>query len=206
MPIAINGSGSITGLSVGGLPDGSVQIADLATTGTASSSTFLRGDGAFAAAGGGKILQVVQTIKTDTASTSSTSFGDISGMSLSITPASSSNKVFVETRFKAVSGDVMYITLTTGDNTPIIQATGSGYTEMPSISIYSGGNSSGESWYNGAMDTVCKLHEPNTTNAVTYKLRWRVNSGTGYFNRNMDMGGQYNVAVASTITAFEVAA
>tara|TARA_R100001163_G_C5014858_1_gene159544 strand:+ start:78 stop:689 length:612 start_codon:yes stop_codon:yes gene_type:complete len=53
MPISINGSGSITGLSVGGLPDGSVALADLATTGTASSSTFLRGDGAFAAAGGG---------------------------------------------------------------------------------------------------------------------------------------------------------
>ena len=54
MPIVINGSGSITGLSVGGLPDGSVALADLATTGTASSSTFLRGDGAFAEAGGGK--------------------------------------------------------------------------------------------------------------------------------------------------------
>jgi|TARA_Y100000401_G_scaffold62436_1_gene49606 alpha-acetolactate decarboxylase len=57
MPISINGSGSITGLSAGGLPDGSIQLADLATTGTASGSTFLRGDGAFAEAGGGKILK-----------------------------------------------------------------------------------------------------------------------------------------------------
>lgn len=31
MPISINGSGSITGVSVGGLPDGSVTIADLAS-------------------------------------------------------------------------------------------------------------------------------------------------------------------------------
>ena len=58
MPISINGSGSITGLSAGGLPDGSIQLADLATTGTASGSTFLRGDGAFAEAGGGKVVQI----------------------------------------------------------------------------------------------------------------------------------------------------
>jgi hypothetical protein len=37
------------------ITDGIVTIADLATTGTASSSTFLRGDGAFAEAGGGDI-------------------------------------------------------------------------------------------------------------------------------------------------------
>ena len=155
--------------------------------------------------GGGKLLQVIQTEKTDTTSTSSTSWSDISGMSVTITPSSSTSKIFVETRFKAAAGDVVYISLTTGDGTPIIQASGSGYTEMPSLMIYSGGNSSGESWYNGDMSTVCKLHSPNTTNAVTYKLRWRVNSNTAYLNRNMDMGGQYNVAVASTITAMEVA-
>ena len=39
------------------MPDGCVQLADLATTGTASSSTFLRGDAAFAEAGGGKVLK-----------------------------------------------------------------------------------------------------------------------------------------------------
>ena len=42
----------------------------------------------------GKVLQVVSTTKTDTTSTSSSSYVDISGMSLSITPASSSNKIF----------------------------------------------------------------------------------------------------------------
>ena len=84
MAIAINGSGTITGISVGGIPDGTVDadalatnavanakvaddaigLAELSATGTASSSTFLRGDNAWAAAGGGKLLQVVQAIKT----------------------------------------------------------------------------------------------------------------------------------------------
>lgn len=48
MPIGINGSGTITGISAGGLPDGSVSMADLAATGTPSASTYLRGDGAWA--------------------------------------------------------------------------------------------------------------------------------------------------------------
>ena len=43
----------------------------------------------------GKILQVVQTNKQDMTSSSSTSYADISGMSVSITPSSSSNKVLV---------------------------------------------------------------------------------------------------------------
>ena len=62
MAIVINGSGTVTGLSAGGLPDNTVDngtmaddaigVAELSATGTASSSTFLRGDNAWAAAGG----------------------------------------------------------------------------------------------------------------------------------------------------------
>ena len=62
MAIVINGSGTVTGLSAGGLPDNTVDngtmaddaigVAELSATGTASSSTFLRGDNAWATAGG----------------------------------------------------------------------------------------------------------------------------------------------------------
>ena len=62
MAIVINGSGTVTGISVGGLPDNTVDngtmaddaigVAELSATGTASSSTFLRGDNAWATAGG----------------------------------------------------------------------------------------------------------------------------------------------------------
>jgi hypothetical protein len=51
MAVVINGSGSISGLSVGGLPEGVVTVSDLYATGTPSSTTFLRGDGAWAQAG-----------------------------------------------------------------------------------------------------------------------------------------------------------
>ena len=101
MPISINGSGSITGLSVGGLPDGSVALADLATTGTASSSTFLRGDGAFAAAGGGKLLQVVHFQTTTQFSTSSGTFVDVTNFNADIVPQTNS-KVLVQVTLMSV--------------------------------------------------------------------------------------------------------
>ncbi len=85
MPISINGSGSITGLSVGGLPDGSVQLADLATSGTASSSTFLRGDGAFAEAGGGKLLKIHDAVTTTAVHVTTPSRGD-TGLAITFTP------------------------------------------------------------------------------------------------------------------------
>ena len=47
MPITLSGSGTVTGISAGGLPDGIIQSADLAS------------------GVGGKILQVVSTTKTD---------------------------------------------------------------------------------------------------------------------------------------------
>jgi hypothetical protein len=53
MPITINGSGTITGISVGGLPDGVVTVSDISATGTPSSTTYLRGDGTWSTVSGG---------------------------------------------------------------------------------------------------------------------------------------------------------
>tara|TARA_R100000808_G_C2085211_1_gene107638 strand:+ start:43 stop:600 length:558 start_codon:yes stop_codon:yes gene_type:complete len=92
MAIQINGSGTITGISEGGLNDDSIAIADLSATGTASSSTFLRGDNTWAAAGGGKILQVVGAEEGNYVANPSgyTTFFD-----LDITPESASSKFIV---------------------------------------------------------------------------------------------------------------
>ena len=81
----LGSSGTITNLAVGGLPDDSVALADLSATGTASSSTFLRGDNTWAAAGGGKLLQVVQGTTATEVSSTPTSMAD-TGLTASITP------------------------------------------------------------------------------------------------------------------------
>ena len=102
MTIVINGSGTVTGISAGGLPDNiitnaemaddSVGIADLSATGTASSSTFLRGDNAWAAAGGGKLLQVVGN-DASTHTTINTTTKTSTGLLQSITPSKAGSKM-----------------------------------------------------------------------------------------------------------------
>ena len=62
----------------------------------ASGDTVALGAGALASGfGGGKILQVLQTVKTDTFTTTSTSFVDVTGLSVSITPATTSSKILI---------------------------------------------------------------------------------------------------------------
>ena len=76
MPVSINGNtGVVTGLAVGGLPDGTVDADTLASNAVTA--------GKLASGVGGKILQVKQAVKTDTASQGDTSnsYVDISGLS-----------------------------------------------------------------------------------------------------------------------------
>ena len=89
MPIVLNGSGTVTGISVGGLPDGIVDTDMLAANAVSSAK--------LASGVGGKILQVVPVIKTSgfSVTASSGNFSDITGLSASITLTGSSNKVLI---------------------------------------------------------------------------------------------------------------
>jgi len=82
MAISINGTGSITGLTAGGLPDGSIVAADLASGAITT--------GALPA---GTILQVQVTEKTANQEVNSSTHVDI--MSVTITPTSSSNPILL---------------------------------------------------------------------------------------------------------------
>jgi hypothetical protein len=89
MALVLNGSGSITGLSAGGLPDGSVTADDIASTLDLSGKTVTLPAGT-----GGKVLQVVQgTITNDVTTSSNTRVA--TGLKATITPSSSSNKVLM---------------------------------------------------------------------------------------------------------------
>ena len=106
MAITINGTANtVAGVAAGGINDNVVDngtmaddaigIAELSATGTASSSTFLRGDNAWAAAGGGKVVQVKYGQKSGTFTTASTTYEDVTGLEATITPTSTSNYIAI---------------------------------------------------------------------------------------------------------------
>ena len=92
MAITINGSGTVTGLSVGGLPDGTVDAGTLATDSVTSAkildATIASGDLASGVGGAGKVLQVQHVTDTAFSILGSSSH---TLMSLSVTPISSNS-------------------------------------------------------------------------------------------------------------------
>ena len=197
MPITLNGSGTISGVSVGGLPDGIVDtdmIAAAAVTGVKK--------------GAGSILQVVQTVKSDVFSSTSQTYVDITGLTVDITPVKANSNILVIAIIGSFGNtDVSNIALTTADGTAIIQGDIVSGKDSASTSAYTGGNSTGEGWYGNNPAPIIKLHDPSYTlgNAVTYKCRMKCNGNTFYLNRNQSDVSQYAVRTASTITAMEIA-
>lgn len=197
MPITLNGSGTISGVSVGGLPDGIVDtdmIAAAAVTGVKK--------------GAGSILQVVQTVKSDVFSSTSQTYVDITGLTIDITPVKANSNILVIAIIGSFGNtDVSNIALTTADGTAIIQGDIVSGKDSASTSAYTGGNSTGEGWYGNNPAPIIKLHDPSYTlgNAVTYKCRMKCNGNTFYLNRNQSDVSQYAVRTASTITAMEIA-
>ena len=114
MAIVINGSGTVTGISVGGLPDGIVDAGTLATN-SVDSAELIDGaiDTAHLASGvGGKVLQVVSATSTTSSSTTSTTYV-ASNLTVDITPADATNKVLVliQTVARVSTTGTMYYTL-----------------------------------------------------------------------------------------------
>ena len=198
MPIAINGSGSITGISAGGLPDGCVTADDLAS------------------GVGGKILQVKNAIKTDTASVTNATFVDISGLSISITPSSSSNKVLFRgyVSMSSEANTIMALKIFR-DSTEIGKSTADSTAANNSTATAAALNvSSVTSIVSNHMEQLQfeVLDSPNTTSAVTYKVQfaeislYQYQSVVLYVNRPHNNTSSNRHGTISSITAMEVAA
>ena len=205
--ITLAADGSVT------LPNDTVDVATLSASGTASSSTFLRGDNAWAAPGGGKILQVVGASKTDTASASvaTTAFLD-TGFTVTITPSAATSKVLLLGMITASTDDDQAL------DTQLRRKIGSA-----SVAALTGANADAASnrpqfhamGIHHKSTWVANIHinyldSPNTTDAVIYSFQLHHGSGstrTMYLNRHHDdqdntERGRYT----SHLTAIEVGA
>ena len=150
----------------------------------------------------GGIIQVKQALVNTTVSAAhggTTTFTNISGMEVAITPSSSSNKI------------LLYYTVnygnSTSDRNDLLRIT-------RNASVISDIIGSGGSVANG--NALCRLStnqqiichsnmvidEPATTSEVTYRMQWSgESSGTRYMNRR---GGSSEYVTTSHLTAMEV--
>ena len=119
----------------------------------------------------GKILQVVGT-QTDTVfSTTSTSFVDVTGFSLSITPSSTSNKILVLLDFMYGNSGSYINACQLKRNTDVI-ALGDPVNNLGNVYLAHG--SAGQGFGNFGINY---LDTPNSTSALTYKLQVLTASG-----------------------------
>ena len=194
MAISLNGTGSITGVSVGGLPDGIVDTDTLAANAVTSAKLPA-----------GSILQVVQGTFTSKTTTTSSTYVD-TGLSVSITPTSSSSKVFIMTSF--LFGQTRDPVLAQNNMKTFTLVRGS--TDIaPGNSRFFAHQDQASGNINWAEQTqICAINfldSPSTTSATTYKLQMKTDfSGTEiYFNTRANGNGDHQGS--STIIAMEVA-
>ena len=153
----------------------------------------------------GKILQAQTATKTDTFSSTSTTFTDLTDITVNITPASSSNKVLVNVSLalsnSSTTGAWCYVNLVR-DSTNILLGDAASNRTRCSFQVH--GMHTGEH----VPHTYFFLDSPSTTSATTYKVQVRTNTGTMYLNRsNRDNDhAAYDGRSTSTITVMEVGA
>jgi len=188
--------------------DNSSKLATTSTgvtvTGTLSATAFSGDGSALTGVGGGKVLQVVTATKTNTQTTNSSSFIDITGLSASITPSSTSSKILIQY--------VANIGCQTGTNRGAIQlvrgttaiAIGDASSNRARVTATanSGNNDDVENLAGSWLDS------PNTTSATTYKLQFRrAGSGSIHINRcENDSDNSNQFRISSSIILMEIGA
>jgi hypothetical protein len=159
------------------------------------------------ATGFGKVLQVVSTTKTDTASLTDTySYTDISGMSVSITPSTTSSKILILSTLNIASGAASYganVRLVRDSTAILIGDAASSRVQATFATIVPDSNFA-------FPQTINFLDSPSTTSAITYKIQWNISYDNGtpiiYLNRSVNDTDSSAVSrTASSIIAIEVA-
>ena len=192
MPITLNGNGTVTGLAVGGLPDGSVD-ADTLASGV-----------------GGKVLQVQTTTKTDVFSQTgiATNTGAISNdaISVNITPSNASNKILLIAHLSVGLNSDNEVNWTFHKDGSILSAatgddTGNNRKRRTSV---------GDCRWSGTHHTIGGqfVDTAGGTSQITYSIRLGAgHNGTAalYLNRHSTNDNYtYDFNTQSTITAVEI--
>ena len=197
IPASAISSGTLADARIPDLNASKITAGTIATarlgSGTASSSTFLRGDQTYAAAGGGKVLQVVSDTLTAEYTTGSTSFSD-TGLTLNITPSATSSKILIMmqgTAYSNTAGTRFILTLLR-DSTNLATGDSSGDYGFYSLKILGASQ-------NVSGSSIILLDSPSSSSSLTYKVQGRLDTASG--------AGQLSLnATTSTLIAMEIGA
>lgn len=195
-------SGSLSGINASAMSVGTIPTTRLPTIPKANLPT-------------GCILQVLSARNGDFFSSSSTSWADITGLSVTITPTSATSKVFVMVSFGRGTTQAYNLDMACG-----IRVLANG-----SDALYINGNTSSNRakvamMFNGLAFNadhspggfmVSALESPATTSAVTYKVQVACQAAANPFimngsPNNGDTGNIYHGRGQSSITVWEIAA
>ena len=151
---------------------------------------------------------IVQTVKTDSFSTSSSTFTDVTGLAVTITPSSATNKVLILLDVNGVgsasTGDRTTQIILLRDSTDVYIGDASS-TRTRALASAARGTSSATSREARHFGAVF-LDSPGVASAVTYKVQTRAaDGGTALIGESQNDGAE-GVSAPCSITAIEVAA
>ena len=168
--------------------------------------------GGLASGANGGIIQTINVVKTDTASTTGATFVDISGLSISITPSSSSNKILFR-------GYVAMSTQLNGSgtlkifrgSTEIGKSTADGTTANNSTAFFKVLNAGSTTTSGRSQPWQLQfevLDSPATTSATTYKCQFAEThiGAVVYVNRIFNGTDSDHHGLISSITCQEISA
>jgi hypothetical protein len=172
------------------------------------------GDDAIVTAGAlvlpaGSVLQVVSVTKTDVSTTTSATFGDISGLTLAITPQSTTSKILMTGMVNMSAGGsdtttvAGFMRLSRGGT--VLAVGDSDGIRVPATGETRGQVQLTESYYAVPLPFNF-LDSPGTTSAITYAVQFRADgSRTVAVNRAaVDVNNAISARTVSTLTLMEV--
>ena len=150
----------------------------------------------------GQILQVQNSIKTDTTASAGAAAWYDTGLSVSITPAFTSSKILVNVNVSGGHGTSSTYFKILRDSTDLGLGNAAGSRLSATFSnLYTFGDANVMKTHSFQL-----LDSPSSTSALTYKVQARSNGGTWYINRSV--GDVDNVDIgrtSSSITVMEIA-
>lgn len=141
---------------------------------------------------------VVKADLTSVFSTASTSYTDLTGLSVSITPSSASSRILIVATINgstSLTSNKMFFKILRGSTDVLLGDAASARTRAHAS--YTGQSPLGTA--------LMAVDSPATTSSTTYKIQCAVSAGTGYVNQgNTDTDAAANGRFASSIVVMEI--